>query len=115
MIVDDAALMRMMIKKIITSCGYEVAGEAENGQKALELYRELKPDAAIVDIAMPEMNGIEVVKAIRRIDPKANIVVCSAVVTKAAVEEAFRAGAKSFVAKPFRRDRLLQALEQVLD
>ncbi len=114
LIVDDAALMRMMIRKIITGCGYDVVGEAENGKKAVELYKKLKPSIVITDIAMPEMDGIEVVRTIRRFDPKANIVVCSAVVTRAAVEEAFRAGAKSFIAKPFRKDCLLQAVEQVV-
>lgn len=114
LIVDDAALMRMMIKKIIASRGYEVVGEAENGPKAVELYKKLRPNVAIIDIAMPEMDGIEVVKAIRQFDPRANIIVCSAVVTKTAVEEAFRAGAKSFIAKPFRKDRLLQAVDQAV-
>lgn len=114
LIVDDAAFMRMMIKNIVTKNGYEVVGEAENGQVALELYQQHKPDLVTMDITMPEMSGIEGVKAIRSIDPKANIIMCSAMGQQAMVMEAIQAGAKDFIVKPFQQDRILQAIERVL-
>ncbi|BAF60243.1 MAG: response regulator [Pelotomaculum sp.] len=114
LIVDDAAFMRMMIKNIVTKNGYEVVGEAENGQVAVELYKQLKPDLVTMDITMPEMNGIDGVKAIRRIDPNANIIMCSAMGQQAMVMEAIQAGAKDFIVKPFQQDRILQAIERVL-
>ncbi len=114
MVVDDAAFMRMMIKNILAKNGYEIAGEAENGQTAIELYKKLKPDLITMDITMPEMNGIEVVKAIRAIDPGANIIMCSAMGQQAMVMEAIQAGAKDFIVKPFQQDRILQAIGRVL-
>ncbi|TEB04959.1 Chemotaxis protein CheY [Pelotomaculum schinkii] len=114
LIVDDAAFMRMMIKNIVTKNGYEVVGEAENGQAALELYKEHKPDLVTMDITMPEMSGIEGVKAIRQFDPAANIIMCSAMGQQAMVMDAIQAGAKDFIVKPFQQDRILQAIERVL-
>ncbi|MCL6635393.1 MAG: response regulator [Peptococcaceae bacterium] len=114
LIVDDAAFMRMMIKNIVTKNGYEVVGEAENGAVAVELYKQLKPDLVTMDITMPEMNGIEGVKAIRAVDPNANIIMCSAMGQQAMVMEAIQAGAKDFIVKPFQQDRILQAIERVL-
>ena len=114
LIVDDAAFMRMMIKNILIKNGYEICGEAENGQMAIELYKELKPDLITMDITMPEMNGIEVVKAIRAFDPGANIIMCSAMGQQAMVMEAIQAGAKDFIVKPFQQDRILQAIGRVL-
>ena len=78
LIVDDAAFMRMMIKDILTKNGFIVAGEAENGIKAVEKYKELRPDLVIMDITMPDMDGIQAVREIKKIDPGAKIVMCSA-------------------------------------
>ncbi|NHM28232.1 response regulator [Desulfofundulus sp. TPOSR] len=114
LVVDDAAFMRMMIKNIVTKNGYEVAGEAENGKQAVEKYAELKPDIVTMDITMPEMDGIEAVKAIRTIDPNASIIMVSAMGQQAMVMDAIQAGARDFIVKPFQQDRLLQAIERVL-
>ena len=114
LIVDDAAFMRMMLKDILTKNGYEIAGEAENGRRAVELYRELKPDAVTMDITMPEMDGITAVKEIRKLDPEAKIIMCSAMGQQLMVMEAIQAGARDFVVKPFQQERVLQALEKVL-
>ncbi|ACX53097.1 response regulator receiver protein [Ammonifex degensii KC4] len=114
LIVDDAAFMRMMIKNILTKHGYEVVGEAANGKEAVELYKQLKPDVVTMDITMPEMDGIEGVKAIRAIDPNAKIIMISAMGQQAMVMEAIQAGAKDFIVKPFQQERVLQALERVL-
>ncbi|MCG0278144.1 MAG: response regulator [Thermanaeromonas sp.] len=114
LVVDDAAFMRMMIKDILTKNGYEIAGEAENGQKAVELYQQLKPDVVTMDITMPEMDGIAAVKAIKKIDPDAKIIMCSAMGQQLMVMEAIQAGAKDFIVKPFQQERVLQALQKVL-
>lgn len=114
LVVDDAAFMRMMIKNIVTKNGYEVAGEAENGKQAMEMYVELKPDLVTMDITMPEMDGIEAVKAIRAVDPNASIIMVSAMGQQAMVMDAIQAGARDFIVKPFQQDRLLQAIERVL-
>ena len=78
LVVDDAAFMRMMVKDILSKNGYEIVGEAENGMKALEKYQELKPDLVTMDITMPEMDGITAVKEIKKVDPAAKVVMCSA-------------------------------------
>ncbi|MGQ9497960.1 MAG: response regulator [Desulfotomaculales bacterium] len=114
LIVDDAAFMRMMIKNIVTKHGYEVAGEAENGAAAVTLYKETKPDLVTMDITMPEMDGVQAVRAIRQIDPGANIIMISAMGQQAMVMEAIQAGAKDFIVKPFQQDRVIQAIERVL-
>lgn len=114
LIVDDAAFMRMMIKNIVAKNGYDVVGEAENGKQAVEMYADSSPDVVTMDITMPEMDGIEGVKAIRSIDPNAVIIMCSAMGQQSMVMDAIQAGAKDFIVKPFQQDRLLQALERVL-
>lgn len=114
LIVDDAAFMRMMIKDILNKNGYEVAGEAENGLKAVERYKELTPDLVLMDITMPEMNGIDAVKNIKAIDPGAKIVMCSAMGQQAMVIESIQAGAKDFIVKPFQADRVLEAVRKVV-
>ncbi len=114
LIVDDASFMRMMVKEILTKNGYEVAGEAENGQKAIEKYNELTPDLVIMDITMPEVDGIEAVKRIKENDPDAKIVMCSAMGQQAMVIEAIQAGAKDFIVKPFQADRVLEAVKKVI-
>jgi len=114
LIVDDATFMRMMIKNIVSKNGYEVVGEAENGSEAVKLYSELKPDLVTMDITMPEMDGIESVKAIKQMDPAAKIIMCSAMGQQAMVMEAIQAGAMDFIVKPFKQDRILQAVERVL-
>ncbi|MBC7347155.1 MAG: response regulator [Clostridia bacterium] len=114
LIVDDAAFMRMMLKDILTRNGYEIAAEAENGLRAVELYREVRPDAVTMDITMPEMDGITAVKEIKKLDPGAKIIMCSAMGQQLMVMEAIQAGAKDFVVKPFQQERVLQALGKVL-
>ena len=114
LVVDDAAFMRMMIKDILSKNGYEIAGEAENGLKAIEKYKELMPDLVLMDITMPEMNGIDAVKNIKAIDSGAKIVMCSAMGQQAMVIESIQAGAKDFIVKPFQADRILEKVQAVL-
>jgi two-component system chemotaxis response regulator CheY len=114
LICDDAAFMRMMIKDILTKNGYEIAGEAENGVKAVEKYDETKPDLVLMDITMPEMDGIEALKKIKESDGNANIIMCSAMGQQAMVIEAIQSGAKDFIVKPFQADRVLEAVKKVI-
>ncbi|NSL51089.1 response regulator [Calidifontibacillus erzurumensis] len=115
LIVDDAKFMRMTLTNILQKGNHTVVGEAENGRKAVELYRELKPDIVTMDITMPEMTGIEAVKQIKAIDPQAKIIMCSAMGQQKLVVEAIEAGAKDFIVKPFDENRVLEAIHRVFE
>ena len=114
LISDDAAFMRMMIKDILTKNGYNVVGEAENGLKAVEKYNELKPDLVLMDITMPEMDGIQALKKIKEADSSALVIMCSAMGQQAMVIESIQAGAKDFIVKPFQADRVIEAVKKVV-
>jgi len=114
LIVDDAAFMRMMIKDILVKNGYTVVGEAENGIKAIEKYRELVPDLVIMDITMPEMDGIQAVKQIKSINADSKIIMCSAMGQQAMVIESIQAGARDFIVKPFQAERVIEAVKKVV-
>lgn len=114
LICDDAAFMRMMIKDILTKNGYNVAGEAENGARAVEQYNTLKPDLVLMDITMPEMDGIQALKKIRENDSSAKVIMCSAMGQQAMVIESIQSGAKDFIVKPFQADRVIEAVKKVV-
>lgn len=114
LIVDDAAFMRMMIKDILSKNGFSVVGEAENGLKAVEKYKELNPDLVIMNITMPEMDGIQAVKQIKSLDPSARIIMCSAMGQQAMVIESIQAGAKDFIVKPFQAERVIEAVKKAV-
>ena len=114
LIVDDAAFMRMMIKDILSKNGYNVAAEAENGKIDVDKYNEVKPDLVLMDITMPEMDGIEALKGIRAKDPNATVIMCSAMGQQAMVIEAIQNGAKDFIVKPFQAERVLEAVKKVV-
>ena len=114
LVCDDAAFMRMMIKDILTKNGYNVAGEAENGAKAVEKYNELHPDLVLMDITMPEMDGTQALKKIKEGDPKAVVIMCSAMGQQAMVVEAIQSGARDFIVKPFQADRVLEAVKKAV-
>ena len=114
LVCDDASFMRTMISDILSQAGYEVVGEAETGVQAVEKYKQLKPDLVTMDIVMPDMGGIEAVKAIVEHDPGARILICSAMGQQALVVEAIQVGAKDFVVKPFQPSRVLEAVQRVL-
>lgn len=114
LISDDAAFMRMMIKDILTKNGYNVVGEAENGLKAVEKYSETKPDLVLMDITMPEMDGIQALKKIKELDSGATVIMCSAMGQQAMVIESIQAGAKDFIVKPFQADRVIEAVKKVV-
>jgi two-component system chemotaxis response regulator CheY len=114
LVVDDAAFMRMMLKDMLIKGGHEVVGEAENGAVAIEKYKELRPDLVTMDITMPELDGIEAVKAIKSLDAGAKVVMCSAMGQQTMVVQAIQAGARDFIVKPFQSDRVLESIAKVL-
>ena len=114
LICDDAAFMRMMIKDILEKNGFEVIGEASNGIKAVEMYKKDKPDIVTMDITMPDMDGIQAVKAIKEFDPTAKVIMCSAMGQQSMVMDAIRAGARDFIVKPFQADRVLEAIKKAI-
>ncbi len=114
MIVDDAAFMRMMIKNSLTGNGYTNIIEAADGQIAFETFKTEKPDLVIMDITMPNMDGIQSLQAIKAHDPNAMVVMCSAMGQEAMVVDAIRFGALDFIVKPFKPDRILQTVKKIL-
>lgn len=112
LVVDDAAFMRLMLKNILTKNGYEVVGEAENGQDAVDKYKALSPDLVTMDITMPVMEGIEAVKLIKQFDPGAKVIMCSAMGQQMMVVEALQAGARDFIVKPFQEDRVIESIRK---
>ncbi|HSR03277.1 MAG TPA: response regulator [Proteiniclasticum sp.] len=110
MIVDDAIFMRMKLKDILEKNGYEVVAEAQNGADAIEKYKTEKPDIVTMDITMPEMNGIEALQKIKKIDPSAKVIMCSAMGQQAMVMEAIQSGALDFIVKPFETDRVIDSI-----
>jgi two-component system, chemotaxis family, chemotaxis protein CheY len=112
LITDDALFMRVTLKRILTDAGFEVVGEAANGAESVALYQNLKPDLVTMDITMPEMDGIEALKAIKSEDPSAVIVMCSAMGQQNLMVEALQAGAKEFIIKPFQADKVVEVIKR---
>src|ERR1700694_4340353 len=113
LVVDDAAFMRVRAAKVLIDNGHEVE-QAENGIEAVAKYAEWRPDAVLMDITMPEMDGLTALKEIRRIDPHARVAMVTAMGQQAIVMQALKAGAKDFVLKPFRPERILATLQKLL-
>ncbi len=110
LIVDDALLMRKMIREIATEAGWKVVGEAVDGQEGVSLYFSTRPDLVTMDLMMPVMDGLEALKAIRAGDPAAQVVVVTAINQKQTLAEAIGAGASDFLLKPFERESLIRFL-----
>ena len=113
LIVDDAAFMRMSLKKILEENGLEVVGEAENGRIGVQKYNELRPDIVTMDITMPEMDGISALKGIMAIDPNAKVVMISAMGQESFVRESILTGAKNFIVKPFNREHVIRVINSL--
>ena len=114
MMVDDAAFMRKVIKDTLSKAGYTDLYEAVDGADAVEKYNEIKPDLVLMDITMPNMDGLEALKAIRAADGGANVVMCSAMGQETMVIDAIRSGAKDFIVKPFKPERVLKTVTSIV-
>ena len=115
MVADDASFMRQMIREIVEGEGYEVVGEAADGDEAVETYKQVQPELVMMDIVMPRRSGIDSVKAILKLDPKARVVMCSALGQETLVAEAMDAGASDFIVKPFKPESVLATLKKVIE
>lgn len=114
LICDDAIFMRTVLNNILSENGYEVVGEAENGEEAVEKFKLLKPDLVLLDITMPEMDGIEALDEILQIDSEAKIIMCSAMGQERMVAAAIKGGARDFIIKPFENERVTQAIAKTI-
>ncbi len=114
LIVDDAAFMRMMVKDGLQKAGYTDLHEAVDGADAVEKYKALKPDLVLMDITMPNKDGLEALKDIRAADGNANVVMCSAMGQEIMVIDAIRSGAKDFIVKPFKIERVLKTVTSIV-
>lgn len=113
LVVDDADFMRMRLTRLLGESGYETI-EAENGAVALKKYQELRPDVVLMDITMPVMDGLTAVREIKKIDPAARIIMCTALGQQTMVIEAIKAGARDFIVKPFQPEKVLAAVKKLL-
>lgn len=114
LVVDDAAFMRMMVKDTLTKGGYGDLYEAVDGADAVEKFKEISPDLVILDITMPNMDGLEALKQIKELNKDANVVMCSAMGQESMVIEAIKLGAKDFIVKPFKADRILKTVNSIV-
>lgn len=113
LIVDDTLFMRASIRQMLEANGHSVAGEAANGVEAIEKFAAIKPDVILMDITMPDMDGLEALRRIKEIDPKAKVVMCTAMGQQAMVARAVELGAQQFIVKPFQAERLMAAIDSV--
>lgn len=113
LVVDDAEFLRVRISKMLSGEGHDIL-EAENGLKAVETYKAQKPDLVLMDITMPEMDGLSALKEIKSFDPAARVVMLTALGQESVVLEAIKTGARDFVVKPFEKDRVLGAIAKLL-
>ncbi len=114
LIVDDIGFVRSLIRDILVGAGHIVAAEARDGEEGLAMYRETRPDAVLLDIAMPRKDGLTALKELKVLDPDCRVVMCSSLSDEDNIVRALQLGATDFVVKPFRRQRLLSALEMAV-
>ncbi len=114
LIADDLSFMRMIQREILHEKGYAVVGEASDGIQAVDKFQNLHPDLVLLDITMPNMNGLEAMRKIFAIDPTAKVIMCSALGQQNLIVEAIKAGVKDFIVKPFKPERILSAIDKAL-
>jgi two-component system chemotaxis response regulator CheY len=115
LIADDLSFIRMLQKEVLGEAGHQVVGEAANGRQAVQMYRELAPDVVVLDITMPGMNGLAAMQEILALDPRARVLICSSVGQQSVIVEAIQAGARDFIVKPFKPERLAAAIARALE
>ena len=115
LIVDDLTFIKIVLRDIIEKAGFRVVGEASNGEQAIALYQDTRPDVVLMDITMPDMDGLTALKKIRQLDPKARVIICSALGQQRLIVQAIQLGARDFIVKPFQPARVIAALKKALD
>jgi two-component system chemotaxis response regulator CheY len=115
LIADDLKFIKLVLRELVEKAGFRVVGEASNGQEAVELYQAKRPDVVLMDITMPKMDGLAALKQILAFDPEAKVIMCSALGQQSLIVQALQLGAKDFIVKPFREDRVIGAIKKILD
>ena len=115
MIVDDLSFVKLVLKDIVEKAGFSVVALASDGVEALELFREHRPQVVLLDITMPRMDGITALRQMRKIDPAASVIMCSALGQQRLIVQAIGLGARDFIVKPFRPERVVGAIKKALD
>ena len=115
LIADDLQFIKLVLRDLVEKAGFRVVGEASNGEEAVELFQDKRPDVVLMDITMPKMDGLTALKKILKIDPGANIIMCSALGQQTLIVQALQMGAKDFVVKPFRPERVINSIKKILD
>jgi two-component system chemotaxis response regulator CheY len=115
LIADDLEFIKLVLQELIEKAGFRVVGVASNGEEAVELYQEKRPDVVLMDITMPKMDGLSALKQILKVDPQAKVIMCSALGQQNLIVQALQMGAKDFIVKPFREERVITAIKHILD
>jgi two-component system, chemotaxis family, chemotaxis protein CheY len=115
LIVDDLQFIKIVLRDILEKSGFHVVGEASNGKQAVAMYQERRPDVVLMDITMPDMDGLTALKKIKEIDPEARVIICSALGQQKLIVQAIQLGARDFIVKPFQPPRVVSALKKALD
>jgi two-component system chemotaxis response regulator CheY len=115
LIVDDLAFIKIVLRDILEKAGFRVVGEASNGEEAITMYQDSRPDVVLMDITMPGMDGLTALTKIREIDAAARVIICSALGQQQLIVQAIQLGAKDFIVKPFQPHRVVSALKKALD
>jgi two-component system, chemotaxis family, chemotaxis protein CheY len=115
LIVDDLSFIKLILTDIVQKAGFRVVGTASDGEEAVRLFEERKPEVVLLDITMPRMDGIAALKHMRRIDPSAKVIMCSALGQQRLIVQAICLGAKDFIVKPFKPERVVGAIKKALD
>jgi two-component system chemotaxis response regulator CheY len=115
LIVDDLTFIKLVLRNELEKAGFRVVGEASDGVEALSLFEEKRPDVVLLDITMPKMDGLTTLRKMLELNPQAKIVMCSALGQQQLIIQAIQAGAKDFIVKPFRPERVISSIKKVLD
>jgi two-component system chemotaxis response regulator CheY len=115
LIVDDLTFIKMVLKDLVEKAGFRVVGEASDGEEALRLFEEKRPDIVLMDITMPKMDGLTALQKILELDPEAKVIMCSALGQQRLILQAIQLGAKDFIVKPFRPERVIGSIKKILD
>jgi two-component system chemotaxis response regulator CheY len=115
LIADDLTFIKLVLRDLVEKAGFRVVGEASNGEEAVELYQDKRPDVVLMDITMPKVDGLAALKQILSIDPEAKVIMCSALGQQSLIVQALQLGAKDFIVKPFREERVISAIKKILD